>query len=143
MNADAVYSTAARDAQKNLTLEFSRRARGVAIWAALRTLGRDGVAGMVGRHCDQARRLADGLRDAGFEVLNQVPLNQVLVRCDDDAMTHRVRDSAIASGEIWFGPTVWQGRPAFRLSVSSWRTRDEHIDRAIAVLAAARRDAAG
>ncbi|MGB1560234.1 MAG: pyridoxal phosphate-dependent decarboxylase family protein [Sinimarinibacterium flocculans] len=143
MNADAVYSTAARDAQKNLTLEFSRRARGVAIWAALRTLGRDGVAGMVGRHCDQARRLADGLRNAGFEVLNQVPLNQVLVRCDDDAMTHHVRASAIASGEIWFGPTVWQGRPAFRLSVSSWRTRDEHIDRAIAVLAAARRDAAG
>jgi glutamate/tyrosine decarboxylase-like PLP-dependent enzyme len=137
MNADAVYATASRDSQKNLTLEFSRRARGIAIWAALRSLGRGGVAALVERHCAQARRLADGLRAAGFEVLNEVPINQVLVRCADDATTAKVRAAAIATGEIWFGPTVWQGRPAFRLSVSSWRTRDAHIDRAIAILAAA------
>jgi glutamate/tyrosine decarboxylase-like PLP-dependent enzyme len=143
MNADAAYATASKDSQKNLTLEFSRRARGIAIWAALRNLGRSGVAAMIERHCAQARQLADGLRDAGFEILNRVPINQVLVRCADDAITTRVREAAIASGELWFGATVWQGRPAFRLSVSSWRTRDEHIDRAVEVLASALRKVAG
>jgi glutamate/tyrosine decarboxylase-like PLP-dependent enzyme len=137
MNADAVYATASKDSQKNLTLEFSRRARGIAIWAALRSLGRSGVAALVARHCAQAQRLAQGLRTAGFEILNRVPINQVLVRCSDDAATARVREAAIASGEIWFGTTVWQGRPAFRLSVSSWRTRDEDIDRAVALLTSA------
>ncbi|HEX5634203.1 MAG TPA: pyridoxal-dependent decarboxylase [Gemmatimonadales bacterium] len=138
MNADAAYSTAAPDAQKNLTMEFSRRARGIPVWAALRTLGRDGVEEMVERHRAQARRLAEGLRAAGFEVVNRVLLNQVLVRCDDDAATLETRARALATGAIWFGPTVWQGRPAFRLSVSSWRTTDEDIDAAIGCLAAAR-----
>lgn len=135
MNSDAAYATSSRDAQKNLTLEFSRRARGVAIWAALRTLGRDGVAAMVDRHRDQARRLADGLRDAGFDVLNRVVLNQVLVRAGTDAATVAIREAAQRSGEIWFGPTIWQGRPAFRLSVSSWRTGDTDIANAVALLA--------
>ena len=125
MNGDAVYATAGvgplgRAAQKNLTLEFSRRARGIPVWAALRTLGRHGVAMLVDRHRAQARRLADGLRAAGFEVVNRVVLNQVLVRGASDAATVQVRVDAIASGELWFGATVWQGRPAFRLSVSSW-----------------------
>jgi glutamate/tyrosine decarboxylase-like PLP-dependent enzyme len=135
MNSDAAYATASKDAQKNLTLEFSRRARGIAIWAALRTLGRDGVAAMVERHCTQARRFADGLRKAGFNVLNRVVLNQVLVRADDDTQTKAICKAAQASGELWFSPTVWQGKPAFRLSVSSWRTRDEDIDAAVALLA--------
>jgi glutamate/tyrosine decarboxylase-like PLP-dependent enzyme len=134
MNSDAVYATAARDAQKNLTLEFSRRPRGLPIWAALRSLGRDGVAAMVQRHCAQARRLRDGLVAAGYEVLNRVVLNQVLVRAENDARTVAIREAAQGSGEIWFGGTVWQGRPAFRLSVSSWRTTDADIDRAIALL---------
>ncbi len=67
MNSDAAYATASREAQKNLTLEFSRRARGIPIWAALRSLGRDGVGRMVDHHCVLARRLADGLRDAGYQ----------------------------------------------------------------------------
>ena len=134
MNADAAYSTASKDAQKNLTLEFSRRARGVPIWAALRSLGRSGVAELVDRHRRQARTLADGLRDAGFEVLNEVVLNQVLVRCSSDEETLAVRDRALAFGEVWFGATVWRGRPAFRLSVSSWRTTDADIDRLLDVL---------
>ena len=140
MNGDAVYATAGvgplgRAAQKNLTLEFSRRARGIPVWAALRTLGRHGVAMLVDRHRAQARRLADGLRAAGFEVVNRVVLNQVLVRGASDAATVQVRVDAIASGELWFGATVWQGRPAFRLSVSSWRTTDADIDAAVARLA--------
>ncbi len=135
MNSDAVYATAARDAQKNLTLEFSRRARGVPIWAALRTLGRDGVAAMVTQHCHLAQRLAEGLRAAGYDVLNRVVINQVLVRAGSDAETIRIRDAAQDSGALWFGGTVWRGAPAFRMSVSSWRTTGAHIDAAIALIA--------
>ncbi|CAE6872073.1 pyridoxal phosphate-dependent decarboxylase family protein [Paraburkholderia domus] len=135
MNSDAVYSSAAQDAQKNLNLEFSRRARGIPIWAALRALGRSGVASMVERHCAQASRIADGLRAAGYDVLNRVVLNQVLVRAATDEQTIAIRKAAQASGEVWFGPTVWQGRPAFRISVSSWRTNDEHVDRLVELLA--------
>lgn len=135
MNSDAAYATAEPDAQKNLTLEFSRRARGVAIWAALRSLGREGVAALVDRHRAQSRRLADGLAAAGFEVLNEVMLNQVLIRAGSPAETERVRRAAEASGEIWFGPTIWQGAPAARLSVCSWRTSDDDITRAIDLLA--------
>jgi glutamate/tyrosine decarboxylase-like PLP-dependent enzyme len=143
LNSDAAYSTAAADAQKNLTLEFSRRARGIPIWAALRTLGRDGVAELVDRHCAQARRIAQGLQQAGFEVINRVVLNQVLVRADSDEQTAAIRDAAQAGGEAWFGPAVWQGRPAFRISVSSWRTTDDDVDRLVALLARLRRDCAG
>jgi len=140
MNSDAVYSSAAHDAQKNLNLEFSRRARGIPIWAALRSLGRSGVAELVDRHCALARRIADGLRAAGYEVLNRVLLNQVLVRATTDAETVAIRQAAQASGKVWFGPTVWQGRPAFRISVSSWRTEEVHVDQLIQQLAALRRD---
>ncbi|WP_322044913.1 pyridoxal phosphate-dependent decarboxylase family protein [Paraburkholderia sp. J67] len=136
MNADAVYSTASHDAQKNLNLEFSRRPRGLPVWAALRTLGRAGVAEMVERHCALAARIGQGLRDEGYEVLNRVVLNQVLVRAQSDAQTVAIREAAQACGEVWFGATVWQGRPAFRISVSSWRTQEAHVDRLIALLAA-------
>jgi glutamate/tyrosine decarboxylase-like PLP-dependent enzyme len=127
MNSDAVYATAAADAQKNLTLEFSRRARGIPIWAALRTLGRSGVAEMIDRHVGQANKLATLLRDAGFDVVNRVVLNQVLVRGASEEQTMAIRNAVEASGEAWFGATVWRGRKAFRLSVSSWRTSDEDI----------------
>ncbi|WP_454829287.1 pyridoxal phosphate-dependent decarboxylase family protein [Paraburkholderia xenovorans] len=135
MNSDAVYLSGAHDAQKNLNLEFSRRARGIPIWAALRSLGRSGVQEMVDRHCAQASRIAEGLRAAGFEVVNRVVLNQVLVRANTDAQTVAIREAAQASGETWFGQTVWQGRPAFRISVSSWRTEDTHVDQLVALLA--------
>ena len=139
MNSDAVYASAARDAQKNLTLEFSRRARGIAVWAALRTLGRHGVATLIERHCALARRIADGLGKAGFEIVNRVVLNQILVRAGPDEKTIAIREAAQASGEVWFGPTVWQGRPAFRISVSSWRTTDADADRLVALLAGLRK----
>jgi glutamate/tyrosine decarboxylase-like PLP-dependent enzyme len=140
MNSDAVYSAAAHDAQKNLNLEFSRRARGIPIWAASRSLGRTGVAELVDRHCALASRIADGLRAAGYEVLNRVLLNQVLVRAASDEQTVAIRQAAQASGKVWFGPTVWQGRAAFRISVSSWRTEEGHADQLILQLAALRRD---
>jgi glutamate/tyrosine decarboxylase-like PLP-dependent enzyme len=134
MNSDAAYSSASADAQKNLTLEFSRRARGIPIWAALRSLGREGVADLVTRHHHQAQRVGDALREAGFVVLNRVVLNQVLVRGTDDAATQAILTQAQHSGTSWFGGTVWQGRPAFRISLSSFRTEDRHVDHLIALL---------
>ena len=138
MNSDAAYAAASADSQKNLGIEFSRRARGVAIWAALRTLGRNGIEELVDRHCRQAGMIADGLRAAGVEVLNRVVLNQVLGRLEDDAATDRFREAAIDSGRIWFGPSVCQGRSAFRISVSSWRTTDADVENAVALLAGLR-----
>lgn len=129
MNSDAVYAAGSASAQKNLTLEFSRRARGIPVWAALRSLGREGVAALVDRHRAQASHLAGRLRAGGLEVLNRVVLNQVLVRAGDDAETNRIRQAVADSGEVWFGPSSWQGRAAFRLSLSSWRTTDADVDR--------------
>ena len=128
MNSDAEYASSSVSSQKNLGLEFSRRARGIPIWAALRSLGSEGVAELVSRHCRLARLIADGLRDMGIEVLNRVVLNQVLARCENDLATNALRDRVVATGSAWFGPTRWGGRDAFRISVSSWRTQDEHAD---------------
>ncbi|MDN2617668.1 aminotransferase class V-fold PLP-dependent enzyme [Enterobacter kobei] len=127
MNSDAAYSSASVDSQKNLTLEFSRRPRGIPVWAALRSLGRAGIAELVERHCAQARHIGDELTQAGFEVLNKVTLNQVLFRCQTDEQTVALRTAVQASGEAWFGGTLWQGRPALRISVSSWRSRDTDV----------------
>lgn len=131
MNSDAVYASAEPDAQKNLTLEFSRKARGISIWAVLRTLGRDGLDQMITRHHQQALRLAEGLREAGIEVLNTVVLNQVLARLDTDEHTLALVKAVQDNGVIWFGGTRWNDRAAFRLSVSSWRTADADIETAI------------
>lgn len=135
MNADAVYATAETHAQTNLTLEFSRRARGIPIWAVLKTLGRSGVCEMVERHCRQAKMLAKGIDGKnGIKVLSDVPLNQVLCTTTGAETPAEFAARMNATGKLWFGPTVWRGKPAFRLSVSSWRTTDADIERAIAVL---------
>ena len=142
MTSDAPYVPPVPDAQRNLTLEFSRRPRGIAIWAALRALGRSGLTELIDRHCMYARRLAEGLSAAGLEVLNRVVLNQVLFRARDDAATAALQVRAQASGKLWFGSTRWHDRMACRLSVSSWRTTREDIERAIGVIAAAAAGAA-
>ncbi|MFW0792939.1 aminotransferase class V-fold PLP-dependent enzyme [Gordonia sp. CPCC 205515] len=134
MNSDTAYLSGDDYAQKNLTLELSRRARGVGVWAALRTLGSDGVEELVDRCVSLAQYAADGLRANGFTVLNRCVLNQVLARADTPELTPAVRDRAIASGQTWFGPSMWQGQPAFRISVSSWRTRREHVDALVKLL---------
>lgn len=122
------------------TPELSRRARGVEVWAALRTLGRAGVAELVERNCRQARRFAEGLRAAGHEVLNEVVLNQVLVAFGDAPTTLRTIAELQAEGTCWCGPTVWQGRTAMRISVCSWATTDADVERSLeAMLRVARR----
>lgn len=116
------------------TPELSRRARGVEVWAALRTLGRSGVADLIERNCAQAARFAQKLSAAGFEILNDVVLNQVLVSFGDPERTKRVIKAVQEDGTCWAGITVWQGRTAMRLSVCSWATRDVDIDLSAAAI---------
>jgi glutamate/tyrosine decarboxylase-like PLP-dependent enzyme len=119
--------------------ELSRRARGIPVWAALRTLGRSGVAEMIERCCAMARRFADRLAAIpGVEVLNEVVLNQVLVRFgDDDAVTRDVIARLQAGGVCWFGGTTWAGRAAMRISVSSWQTTAADVDRSVEAIQSA------
>ncbi|GAB2998545.1 aminotransferase class V-fold PLP-dependent enzyme [Amycolatopsis acidiphila] len=122
-------------------LESSRRARGFATWAALRQLGRGGLAELVDRCCALARRFAGLLADAGVEIGNEVVLNQVLAAFGDDERTRRVLAAVQRSGVCWMGGTRWHGREYMRISVSSWRTTAGDVDRAAgAVLSAFRRE---
>jgi glutamate/tyrosine decarboxylase-like PLP-dependent enzyme len=132
-----VDSNAARD-QMDWTPEFSRRARGFAVYAALRSLGRSGVADLVERCCARARQFAAAAEELpGCEVLNEVVLNQVLFRFEDDETTSSTLAGVQASGEAWMGGTNWEGRTAIRLSVSNWRTTEDDIERTVAAFAAA------
>jgi glutamate/tyrosine decarboxylase-like PLP-dependent enzyme len=119
--------------------EFSRRARGFTVYAALRSLGRSGVRDLVERCCALARRFAGRLRgEPGIEILNDVVLNQVLVRFspqqgtgDADATTREVIARVQADGTCWLGGTVWHGMAAMRISVSSWSTAEDDVDSSV------------
>ena len=129
-----------RDAM-NFTPDSSRRARAIEIWAALRSLGRSGLAELVSRNCRQAQRIAAELTKAGVDVLNEVVLNQVVVAFGDDERTRRVIARIQDGGTCWCGGTVWRGRAAMRISVSSWATSAEDVERTIAAILAAHRRA--
>jgi glutamate/tyrosine decarboxylase-like PLP-dependent enzyme len=123
----------------DFTPELSRRARGVDIWAALKSLGRKGLAEMIEQCCENARRFATALSDAGYEVLNDVVLNQVLVSFGDDATNREIIDEIQKEGTCWCGVTVWQGKTAMRISVSNWSTTADDVDRSLkAIFAVAR-----
>jgi glutamate/tyrosine decarboxylase-like PLP-dependent enzyme len=115
--------------------ESSRRARGFATWAALRELGRGGVAELVDRCCRLARRFADRLAaETGAEIANEVVLNQVLASFGDDERTNRVLERVQRSGVCWMSGTTWRGRRFMRISVSSWRTSDADVERSVAAI---------
>lgn len=122
------------------TPELSRRARGIEIWAALRSLGKSGLAAMIDRTCAHARRFAEALRAAGCEILNDVVLNQVLVSFGDAETTLRVIDRIQREGTCWCGGTNWHGRTAMRISVSSWATTAEDVERSIEAVLRVRRE---
>lgn len=122
------------------TPELSRRARGVEAWAALRVLGRSGLAELVERNCRQARRFAEGLAAAGHRVLNDVVLNQVVVSFGDAERTRRVIAALQRDGTCWCGGTTWQGHVAMRVSVSSWATTDADVERSLDAMLRAARD---
>jgi glutamate/tyrosine decarboxylase-like PLP-dependent enzyme len=129
-----VFGAETRDAL-DWTPESSRRARGFTVYAAIRALGRSGISDMIERCCAHARRFADGLTGLGAEVLNDVELNQVLFRFATDEETNAVLRAVQEDGAAWMGGTVWDGRPAIRLSVSNWQTSDEDVERTLAVYA--------
>ncbi len=134
VTAEYLPTVSAQRNPSDYTPELSRRARGVEVWAALRALGRAGLADLIERTCRHARRFAEGLAAAGYQVLNDVVLNQVLVSFGDAATTTRVIAAIQADGTCWCGGTIWQGQTAMRLSVSSWATTEEDVERSLAAI---------
>ncbi|HEV2205063.1 MAG TPA: pyridoxal-dependent decarboxylase, partial [Candidatus Acidoferrales bacterium] len=116
------------------TPEASHRARGIELWASLRSLGRRGLADLIERNCRFATTFAERFRSAGFEVLNDVLLNQVLVSFGGDQETTRVIRGVQDDGTCWCGGTQWHGRAAMRISVSSWATTEDDVERSAAAI---------
>lgn len=132
-----------REPFKNVP-EMSRRARGVEIWAALRSIGKDGVKDLVKRNCEYARLFAERLQKAGFRILNDVVLNQVLVSFGEPESTNTIIKKIQDDGTCWCGGTIWQGQTAMRISISSWKTtRDDIIKSADAITRIAVRELSG
>ncbi len=135
MSMDAAYLVQGEHREPSYyNPELSRRARGVELWAGLRSLGRSGMAEIVERTSSHARRFAAGLKAAGYEILNDVVINQVLVSFGAAEKTLATIARLQADGTCWCGGTVWQGKTAMRISVSSWATTREDVDRSLAAM---------
>ena len=139
----AYLEPGARREPMHHTPDSSRRARGVELWAALKSLGRAGLRELVERTCAHAQRFAKGLQSAGFEVLNEVVINQVLVSFGAPEMTREVIRRIQEDGTCWCGGTVWQGRTAMRISVSSWSTTEADVDRSLEAIVRIARESQG
>jgi glutamate/tyrosine decarboxylase-like PLP-dependent enzyme len=133
LSASYLQIGTAREAA-HYTPEASRRARGVEIWAALKSLGRSGLAEMIERNCRLATRFADGLSGAGYEVLNNVVLNQVLVSFGDSDLNKKIVKEVQGDGTCWCGGTEWQKKIVMRISVSCWATTENDVDRSLAAI---------
>lgn len=135
MTATAAYLTPSPYREPaNFTPEFSRRGRTVDVWAALRTLGRQGLASLIERHCHFAQTFAAQLSQAGYTVHNEVVLNQVVVSFGEAATTERVIEAIQQEGTFWAGKTTWQGHTAMRISVSGWATTEHDVQRSLNAL---------
>lgn len=132
LSMQAAYLPASNDREPaQWTPEMSRRARGVEAWAAIKSLGRSGLAELIDRTCRHAQRFAEKLQAAGFEIVNEVVINQVLVSFGSPEKTQAVVRAVQADGTCWCGGTVWQGRHAMRISISSWVTTEEDVDKSV------------
>jgi len=116
------------------TPEMSRRARGIETWAAIYSLGKEGVIELIDRCCTCAKLFSVNLQKAGFEILNEVTLNQVLVSFGNAELTNKIIQEIQEDGTCWCGGTVWKGKPAMRISVSSWMTTTEDIEKCSAAV---------
>jgi glutamate/tyrosine decarboxylase-like PLP-dependent enzyme len=135
MATSAAYFTPGEQREPSqFTPEMSRRARGVELWATLRSLGRDGLASLIDRTCAHAQRFAQGLRDDGAEILNDVVINQVLVSFGSPDLTRAVIERVQEEGTCWCGGTEWQGRMAMRISVSSWATTTDDVEMSLGAI---------
>lgn len=142
ITAEYLPQQGARRNPCDFTPELSRRARGTEIYAALKCLGSDGLAALVERNCAQARHFAAGLKAAGCEILNDVVLNQVVVRFGDAERTRKTIEAIQRDGTCWAGVTVWQGHTAMRISVSSWATTDADVERSLEAMIRCARECA-
>ncbi len=120
------------------TLDMSRRAKAVELWATLKFLGRGGVEELVDALCDRARQFAEELETEGFQILNDVVFNQVLVSCDTPEETRSTLENIQKSGECWCGGATWRDKPVIRVSVCSWATTVEDVHRSVASFVKAR-----
>ena len=142
MTATAAYlQPGSRREPMQYTPDASRRARGVELWAALKSLGRSGLCALIERTCAHAQRFAQGLRSAGFDVLNDVVINQVLVSFGSAETTREVIRRIQEDGTCWCGATIWQGKTAMRISVSSWATTEADVERSLAAIMRIAREA--
>ena len=114
--------------------ESSRRARGIEVWVALRSLGRQGIADLIQRTCRHAQTVAERLRAERFRILNDVVLNQVLVSFGDADNTQRIIRAIQEDGTCWCGGTVWHGETAMRISIASWATTESDIEQSLAAI---------
>jgi glutamate/tyrosine decarboxylase-like PLP-dependent enzyme len=133
MSAAYLVGSAQREPMYH-TPEASRRARGVELWATLKSLGRSGLCELIERTCAHAQRFAEEFRKAGFQVLNDVAINQVVVSFGRDEATQQIIRAIQEEGTCWCGGTVWQGRAAMRVSVSSWATTEDDVERSLATI---------
>ena len=131
ITAENLPTTTENRNPSDFTPELSRRARGVEVWAVLRSLGRSGVADLIERTCRHARRFAEGFSSAGYEVLNEVVLNQALISFGHAEKTNAIIAEIQRDGTCWCGGTVWQGKTAMRISVSSWATTDADVEKSL------------
>ena len=114
--------------------EMSREARGIPVWAALKSLGKKGVVDLINASCHSARLFAEGLQQAGYQILNEVNLNQVLVSFGDSVSTLEIIKKIQEDGTCWCGATTWQGKTAMRISISSWATTDQDVALSLAAM---------
>jgi glutamate/tyrosine decarboxylase-like PLP-dependent enzyme len=135
MSYNAAYLTLGEEREPGFyTPEMSRRARGIEVWAALLSLGRSGLADLIEKSCRHAARFADGLAAAGYSILNEVELNQVLVSFGSGETTRQVIAALQEDGTCWCGGTLWQGHAAMRISVSSWATTEQDVKQSLEVM---------
>lgn len=139
MQATGAYVQYSKNRDSMLyTPDMSRRARAIELWATLRSLGRSGVAELIDGLCERATQFAEQLANNGFQVLNEVVFNQVLIACDTPAQTNAILAKIQASGECWCGGTSWRDNPAIRISVCSWATTSDDVDRSVQAFVKAR-----
>jgi len=113
------------------TPELSKKARAIEIWATLKSLGKKGIAELIDRTCSHAEKFANGLTNAGYKILNDVVINQVLVSFGSSEVTDKIISEIQKDGTCWVGGTKWNGESAMRISVSSWATTDEDVERSL------------
>ena len=132
MSMEAAYlDQSGRRIPYHYTPELSKKARAIEIWATLRSLGKKGIAELIDRTCSHAEKFAEGLTNAGYKILNDVVVNQVLVSFGNSEKTDKIISELQKDGTCWVGGTKWNGESAMRISVSSWATTDDDVERSI------------